>query len=119
MGLNTTHGCWDGSYSTFMTWRKKLCEVAGYGHLELRQGFGGSLPWPEDDPLVILLNHSDCDGIIESKDCAAIADRLEQVLPAMDTAQEPRGTLDYGVRTRLFIAGLCEAAKSGEDVEFH
>lgn len=30
MGLDTTHGCWHGSYSAFTRWRNKLGEVAGY-----------------------------------------------------------------------------------------
>ena len=41
MGLNTTHGCWDGAYSAFHRWRVKLAEVEGIP-LELMEGFG----WP-------------------------------------------------------------------------
>ena len=47
MGLDTTHGCWRGSYSAFMRWRETLAKVAGLPPLELMEGFytpfGG---WP-------------------------------------------------------------------------
>ena len=39
MGLNTTHGCWDGAYSAFHRWREKIAEVAGLPPLELMEGF--------------------------------------------------------------------------------
>ena len=39
MGLDTTHGCWHGAYSAFMSWRMKLAEVAGFPPLELMEGF--------------------------------------------------------------------------------
>lgn len=39
MGLDTSHGAWHGAYSAFMTWRKKIAEVAGLPPLELMEGF--------------------------------------------------------------------------------
>lgn len=39
MGLNCSHGAWDGAYSAFMRWRQKLAEVAGLPPLELMEGF--------------------------------------------------------------------------------
>lgn len=121
MGLDTSHGCWHGPYSSFMAWREKICEVAGYGDIRDRVGFGGEVPWPGDDPLSILLYHSDCDGIIEASDCAPIADRLESLLPALKTADKanPRIIMNYESKTRQFIEGLREASANNEDVDFH
>lgn len=75
MGLDTSYDCWSGGYCSFMCWRTKLCEVAGYGNLDSRVGFGGDVPWPEsDDVLIELLDHSDCDGDIPADVCAPLAD---------------------------------------------
>lgn len=119
MGLNVTHGCWEGAYSAFRRWREKLSEVAGFGDLSQREGFGGNVPWPENDPLVVILDHSDCDGDIHPDDCDPLADALEQILPAMDRAGDGHGHLGaYGAATRKWIAGLRLAAKNGQFVEF-
>lgn len=42
MGLDTTHGAWHGAYSSFMSWRIKIAEVAGFPPLELMEGFYSS-----------------------------------------------------------------------------
>ena len=39
MGLNCSHGAWDGGYGSFMTWRRKIAEVAGLPPLDLMEGF--------------------------------------------------------------------------------
>jgi len=119
MGLDTSHDCWHGSYGSFNTWRTKVCEVAGYGNLRDRHGFGGDLEWPEEDALTILLYHSDCDGEIDWMDCKLIADRLESLLPAMSVADSNNDYARYACRTRQFISGLKAAYKAKEDVEFH
>lgn len=123
MGLTTTHDCWHGAYSAFMRWRTKIAEVAGFGRLTDREGFGGTIPWPSDperDPLVYLLNHSDCDGEIAAEHCAPLADALEALLPALDRAGDGSGHIGpYGAKTRQFIAGLRAAAEAGEPVELH
>jgi hypothetical protein len=68
---------------------------------------------PGDDPLLFLLVHSDCDGVIHPQHGAHLADRLEQLLPLLDGAV-------YRARenTERFIDGLRKAAAAGEDVEF-
>ena len=60
------------------------------------------------DPLMYLLIHSDCDGVIKPEHGAPLADRLEELLPFVEDKQ----------RTEQFIAGLREAAQADEDVEF-
>jgi hypothetical protein len=39
MGLDISHDTWHGAYSAFMTWRKKIAQVAGYPPLELMEGY--------------------------------------------------------------------------------
>ena len=121
MGLDVSHGCWTGAYSAFHHWRKKLCEVAGYGNIDERVGFGGTIPWPDckDDALVLLLHHSDCDGELRWQDCNAIADGLSRLLPALEKAGDGGGHIhSYAGKTRQFIEGLRKAANAQEDVEF-
>lgn len=38
MGLDTSHDCWHGPYSTFMRWRRKIAKLAGIP-LDLMEGF--------------------------------------------------------------------------------
>lgn len=112
-----------------MRWRGKLCEVAGYGDIMKRDGFAGipfegvpGVPWPDvkSDPLVALLCHSDCDGELAPEICGPIADRLEQLMPALEKIGDLGGHIgDFGTKTRTFIAGLRRAAAAGEPVDFH
>ena len=48
MGLDVSHDAWQGAYSSFMRWRKKIAEVAGLPPLELMRGF--FVPF-SDEPL--------------------------------------------------------------------
>ena len=119
MGLDTSHDCWHGTYSAFGRWRRKVCEVAGYGNIDDRVGFNGTVPWPEGDPLVKLLDHSDCDGEIAADDCLGIADRLTELLPALRRAGDGGGHIgSYEEAAIQFIKGLQEAAWKHEPVEF-
>lgn len=73
------------------------------------------------DPLTILLTHSDCEGIIEHKDCKPLADRLQGLI---DHGKIPEGSGGGHVglwkeKTQDFIDGLMDAHKKGEDVEFY
>lgn len=84
--------------------------------------FRGNFPikWEclKPSPLHTLLNHSDCDGIIPASECAAIADALEALLPALPK-DDVGGHIDnWRKKTRSFIDGLRLAAKKNEDVDF-
>ncbi len=124
MGLNTDFNCWDGPYSSFGQWRETICRAAGMGDLNDYVGFGGSTPWPSKskEPLVILLNHSDCDGRITVKQLRPLANRLAELL--RKTTPEG-GFVEWSVehywvqKTQTFIRGLRRAAKAGKPVEFH
>lgn len=130
MGLDTSHGCWHGGYGGFSRWRNTLAQAAGYKLTEGEYGrMGVDLPWdmfedknyqgewdspPGDDPLLYLLAHSDCDGVIHPEHGVHIAARLEQLLPLLD------GDWEWAAPyARKFIEGLQAAAKAGEDVDFH
>lgn len=112
MGLDVTHDCWHGSYGTFMEWRRALTNAAGLPPLEAIWQAKMNDP---TDPLFILLNHSDCDGMIAAKDCAPLARRLQELLPKM-----PKEDFRWSMHTRteLFIAGLYRADEANENVEF-
>lgn len=119
-------------------WRNKLAEAAGYevaridhedeawnppmpvidwGHVTKPQLMG---EWEEtpDDPLLVLIAHSDCDGKIYPEQAEPLSNRLEELLPALSNV-EFRGSNEYLKRiTREFIDGLREAFEEGEPVEF-
>lgn len=148
MGLDTSHDCWHGPYSAFMRWRQEICRVAGLPPLDLMEGFytpgdcndpivsarrglndekayanlQAQLPirWDclKPSPLHKLLNHSDCDGQIDAKDCGPLADALEAIIHLFP--EDDQGWhKDWRSRTATFIAGLRLAASRGEPVDFH
>lgn len=134
MGLDTTHNCWHGAYSSFSQWRNALAVAAGYklekvsyweGHetevpaIQRPDGAGHLTgDWDDipEDPVMIILAHSDCDGRIKAEHCSALADALEKLLPKM--SDEGFHCTDRD-RTQQFIDGLRVAAEAKEDVEFH
>lgn len=71
------------------------------------------------DPLIILLNHSDCDGEISPGDAGPIADRLESLLDKLPTEVDGGHIGDWRSKTQKFIDGLRLAASLGEVVDFH
>lgn len=118
MGLDTSHGAWSGPYSSFAEWRGAVAEAAGFPPLDDMRGFGGSIPWSDpritDQGLVLLLNHSDCDGEISPSDCARIADSLERLLGEFRGEESEY----YRDRTREFIEGCRAAARANQHLIF-
>lgn len=110
MGLGISHNCFHGSYTTFHDFRNHICYLAGLENLNHYLGFGGDKLFPENNPLTILLNHSDCDGIIECKDCMPLAKALAEL--HMD-----RNDHFYNEMQNL-IDGLNLAYTLQEDVKF-
>lgn len=117
MGLDTSHGCWHGSYTYFAAWRCEIARAAGLPPLHRMEGFTESpeaISWdtiPATEPLRVLLMHSDCTGEIAAADCTPLARRLEEILPQVVSGAMYR-------RTEQFIRGLLAAAKAGEPVVF-
>lgn len=142
MGLATTHDCWHGSYDGFAKFRERLCDAAGLPTTPSRLGgryldadwenvtedqvmghWGDTVPQITEtiygpyitDPLLYLLIHSDCEGVLENRYLPQLRDRLVELLPKMDEGDwydNPRG------QTQAFIDGLSRAIDAGDDVEF-
>ena len=135
MGLYVSHDCWDGAYSAFTYWRNKVAETAGYmvakvgdlggvpsvlvdwGHVTQAQLMG---EWDETpaDPLLVLIAHSDCDGVIHPAQAAPLADRLDELRPLLPDEEVPGHVRHWHGATQRFIDGLRRAVAAGEDVEF-
>ena len=139
MGLYVSHDCWNGAYSAFYRWRNKLAEVAGY---EVKphtypdgltwdtativvdgdwteENFKGYWPRPPEDPLILLLVHSDYDGRINSQHAYWLAERLERLIPLLPDEVAPGHIGHWRDKTWLFVNGLRKAHEAGEDVTFH
>lgn len=141
MGLDTSHNCWHGAYSAFSRWREQIAQVAGYKMMdptpeEQAQGFHRPYPMIEwsgisdanlqgewtrtpADPLVVLIAHSDCDGVIHPAQAGPLADRLAELLPLLPDGDGGGHIGDWRTKTQAFIDGLRSAAQAGEDVDFH
>ncbi len=134
MGLDTSHDAWHGAYSAFSRWRHELAKVAGYqvariegqihettlidcGHIVDKNYYG---EWDEapDDPLIMLIAHSDCEGVIHPQHATLLADRLTELLPLL-TGDGGGHIGSYREKTEQFIKGLRLAVERGEDVDFH
>lgn len=121
MGLDISHDTWHGAYSSFMRWRRKIAEIAGYPELDKMYGFGGNIQWGAymQNPLTELLSHSDCDGEISYEDANKIADALEALLPKLAGLDGGGHIGDYTEKTKEFIAGCRLAYSLKENLDFH
>ena len=128
MGLSTSHDCWNGSYTGFYMWRAELGRAAGYMMIETLpcNDVYPDIEWDKydeekvamgkwdktpEDPLIVLLVHSDCEGHIYPEQAGPLADRLEEILPRVRRD-------DWKEATIQFAAGLRNAAKLNEVVDF-
>ena len=71
------------------------------------------------DPLHELLHHSDCEGEIPWESCAAIADRLAEVMPNLPEGDGGGHIGNWHEKTQRFVDGLRAAAEAKENVDFH
>ena len=133
MGLNISHGCWSGAYSAFNRWRNKLAEAAGYWVMKFPSGHETATidwghvseanllgDWDEvpKDPLIILIAHSDCDGIIRSEHAGLLADRIGELLALLPDGDGGGHIGNWRDKTQEFVDGLRFAHQRGEDVVF-
>jgi len=128
MGLDTTHGCWHGPYSSFASFRKLVAASMGFD-LHAMVGFGGEVSWdtlPESG-LHILLNHSDCDGEITVEEAVKLKESMEA---HRETFKSYAGETTHRDRTYhvddymlnkydTWIEGLGDAIEANETIEFH
>jgi hypothetical protein len=73
----------------------------------------------EGDALVILLDHSDCDGEIAAHECGPLADRIEGLLDLLPDEDAGGHIGNWREKTRAFIDGLRLAAERNEPLGFH
>lgn len=142
MGLDTSHDAWHGAYSAFGNWRHEIAVAAGIIQKDeslfpradfTREPKESPLDWDKldamtdcygvwhtepEDPIWYLLNHSDCEGVIQHKHLLPLADRLQELVPLVDT-QDWQYTEWQESRTQRFVDGLRAAYEAGEDLDFH
>lgn len=138
MGLDTTHDAWSGAYSAFSRFRNALAKAAGYETIEIKHRETVLIDWAHfteenyfglwgdvvpcsgvgPDPLLYLIVHSDCDGHLEPEHCAALADRLAELLPALAGLDGGGHLGNVHAAARRFIDGCRAAADAGERLEF-
>lgn len=120
MGLNTTHGCFDGPYSSFNSFRYDLARQIG---IDLDDYIGYSNPEATKDlksidhDLMALFKHSDCDGELNPSECVKIANGLDQVLKKLNTELEVN-SWNFEDTIKAFRDGCRKAAELNENVIF-
>ena len=81
MGLDFNVGEAHWSYPGFMAFREKVAKEIDLD-LHLMSGYHvNGVAWDIlDDPIKLLLNHSDCDGRLQPHECQAVAKRLLEII---------------------------------------
>ena len=82
MGLDISHDCWNGPYSSFNRFRKSLAQQIG---IDLNEYIGYGNEGIKDltsinHDLMPLFNHSDCDGRLSINESKQIAKGLDSIL---------------------------------------
>lgn len=116
MGLNCSHGAYDGSYTGFNNLRRAVSKAAGGSYPPHKDKTLDKWKWYVDEKyskethpgLYEFLNHSDCDGEISPESCVVVANDLDALLPLIE-GQE---------RLLKFIDGCRLAANQNEPLEF-
>jgi hypothetical protein len=117
MGLNTTHGAWDGPYSMFNTFRYAVAKRIG---IDLDEYFGynpyGTKELDSIDHAVkYLLDHSDCDGELTTSQATMVAFGLEQIMNAI-TLDEMQENIILNIKANYRMQDFyqdCEKFKNG------
>jgi hypothetical protein len=127
MGLDTTHDCWHGPYSSFKRFRAEVADAAWRAfkyrpdyEAHPARAFQGW--WDDDHPyrdvLDVFFIHSDCDGYIFPQHLDDLVRRLDDLIPWMSD----RGPYEFASpREELeqFIRGLRKALDEWDIVQFH
>lgn len=143
MGLDTTHDCWHGSYSSFYRWRREIAKAAKLPPLILMEGFchpsairaqfnSGALT--EDymrdlhvlasDDLPIPWDYYEKDPLcilFRHSDCDGSIEwkDCERVADRLSEVVPNLKSKDAAATTIQFIRGLRQAFRAKENVEFH
>ena len=92
MGLSIYSGddrVWHSSYSYFGDFRRELCDAAGVDIVALCESADedekqGLWLYQPAEPLAFLIAHSDCDGVILPYNAGRLAERLGDLVNAVD-----------------------------------
>lgn len=119
MGLDTTHNCWHGPYSSFNRFRYSLGKQIGI-NLDEYIGYGeiGTKDIASiNHDLVPLFDHSDCDGELTVEESKQIVNGLNSVLENFNEEI----IADYGFKENIiqFRDGCLDAISKNEIIEFH
>lgn len=126
MGLDCSHGAFNGAYSRFNRFRTAVVQATGgTWPTDLQPDswwwFGDGYTDVTHPGLYAFLVHSDCEGSLSAKECRQIAEEMEALLPKIDTLPQSlpgdRAT-DYGEMARTFIAGCRDAATKRQKLRF-
>lgn len=111
MGLKVGSAQW--SYSGFHCFRKRLAIQIDI-NLRAMEGFGGNTPWSAvNDPIVPLLDHSDCEGELNPEECHTVGPRLRELV-----AEWPEDDDDRLMALRL-ADDMADCAALDTPLEFH
>lgn len=127
MGLDTSHNCWHGPYSSFNEFRLALAKCIGIDIEEYR-GYGNPSATKDlksiDHGIRPLLDHSDCDGELSPEEAKMIADGLQDILNRIEKDSPDEIDRKYGVwkfinRIEKFRDGCILAWENNEIIDFH
>ena len=118
MGLDTSHGAFNGPYSSFGNLRKWLAEKIGINLNDYAGYMGGGTKdlTTIDHELMPLFNHSDCDGELSPQQCEQIAIGLDKVISTSDKDDFLHSNYQKAIR---FRDGCLLAASKNQSIEFH
>lgn len=119
MGLDTSHNCWHGPYSSFNGFRYSLGRQIGI-NLDEYIGYGGKGTKNIENiehELMLLFNHSDCEGELTVEESKQIVIGLNKVLENFNENLE----LSYNFKNKIiqFRDGCLDAISKNEIIDFH
>jgi hypothetical protein len=120
MGISFSHCEATWSYTGFHDFRDRIMWQVFGAPLDSMRGHGGEFPWESlpDDPIKILLDHSDCDGHFSPEDCTRLAPRLKEIIQKWtDDPEDVEEGYDKRMALRL-VGGCLMAALKGETLLF-
>lgn len=116
MGLDTTHGCFQGSYTSFFSFK---CDIENQIKIKLKNDYSLTKICELIEIntfLEPLLNHSDCDGELTPQECEKIVVGLNYILNNFN--EEILHDERFKERLNSFIKGCELAIKNNESVIF-
>lgn len=141
MKLTVAPNCFVGEPLDFANWRLLLAKAAGYGVAPLEvdefthlvpdfddtgmtfENIMGIWDIEPEDILIVLLAHSDEDGVIYPAHMEALANRIEELIPDLvnfsQYEHESPQQLAEELVTQRFVAGLRAALAEDVAITFH